>query len=528
MNSSSRDKLKGWYDTDHDKVVTVGVGVECLVGYVTPSKNSKTTSEKLDPWAGYQIKTTLNDREVRGLGETRPDDRPLLIINMDNSEDINSTDDEKRGKSHAKVEFLMLNALKDEWEQTRLSGPRDEIVRKVVTRDKLSVKNETAKLSEEKPEKMEDHSLWKDTFIVKPAPSVWEADIQVRDSTKTGQIGSAVRSMEAYRAWHFRGIKVNSPIYEGQDSNFPAGEDSLEEHIVCLRLGHRLKINTSCSLHVHVGLADGSSFSKITLKKLGTILWLAEDRLEMLTSPEIRERAGYRPLTKFSRLAQRDAEAMRRLQNCSDADYVKWLELALSPHNPLSGGTGMVDKQRIEESLRLLWMADTADDVRFLLEDPHPSQGRYPYDFQTRPSQYPKKTVEFRMMEGTLDPDLIGKWAKLCYEIVNFSRLCSHQKFFYVAKNLLKECDPARLRNHKNKNATSFTLWDFLGKNGVNIPDSYRKYWEWRVDDDECSNSNDHDDRWKERTAVDTAFNHLKEYRGDFVPDDVPQWHKED
>ncbi len=54
-----------------------------------------------------------------------------------------------------------------------------------------------------------------------------------------------------------------------------------------LRRAYRdhITVNDTCDVHVHVGRMDGAAFSLLTLKRLATVLWLAEPTLRSIRNP---------------------------------------------------------------------------------------------------------------------------------------------------------------------------------------------------------------------------------------------------
>ncbi|GAP91992.1 hypothetical protein SAMD00023353_5700180 [Rosellinia necatrix] len=73
------------------------------------------------------------------------------------------------------------------------------------------------------------------------------------------------------------------------------------------------------------------------------------------------------------------------------------------------------------------------------------------------PSRYNKRTIEFRMGEGTLDADWIPVWAKICTGLFKFALYASPSDFIDVLTN----CDKAR------KESGSYDVVDLLNDIGL-------------------------------------------------------------
>ena len=127
--------------------------------------------------------------------------------------------------------------------------------------------------------------LWNDNWIVKRDTSVHEDDLEEYDG--------------------YVDVEVNSPIY-----NAPPDDDKdARKWKRVTRIMQKIqadwpsnRINKTCAYQVHVGLP--TMYSLLDVKRLATMLWLAERRLLQLYGPHHREESGwYKPLSKQSRLA---------------------------------------------------------------------------------------------------------------------------------------------------------------------------------------------------------------------------------
>lgn len=445
-----------WFRDDRDKEISVGVEIEFLVAYVGKDESQDVRLEDIDPWHGH-----LPFDESGG-------NRPLVAVPLENPDDLRSDDLRARGRVRYRVE----NAVFDAVEQAFQMASNGELKVKSIKRTALG-------------ESMEEEELWADHYILKRDRSVEQQAITLR-SGKSG---------ESYRTYYFRDVEACTPIYKTSSPEFPR---KLEQGIKCLRW-NRSKVNDTCGVHVHVGLDDSTLFSTITHKKLGTILWLAEARMERLTRPD---RVTCRWCNRLTKNAMLSTHERINIKLGPDIDYQQWLAPVLEAHDPTKGGVSEAELDRLRSLFCELWMTAEAVHVRRLLGivDIFTSS-RLAYNFATGK----KNTVEFRLLEGTLDSDVISAWTFLCQAIVHLAVVQDPPAFQFLIGNLLRGDD-------------EYTIFDFMGKDGVDIGEDRIKVFKKKIELGH-TNPTDHDlGRNDEATILSQPFNPEKEYRGDFVP----------
>lgn len=180
-----------------------------------------------------------------------------------------------------------------------------------------------------------------------------------------------------------------------------------------------------CSTHIHIRPQTILQFDLQSFKKLASLLWLAEGRLEKLYHP-----ARSNPDSPFHRL-------LRRFTN-----------LALDKDPPKTGHPddyaavlGPVKFVRAEEDkLVTIWRACDCYELRELLRV-HESVGKhdYPaYNFFNLFKVSDKQTIEFRKTESTIDAQVVDAWIEVFLLITDFCMTCSVKEFQRIMENLGK------------------------------------------------------------------------------------------
>lgn len=312
--------------------------------------------------------------------------------------------------------------------------------------------------------------LWRESWIVKRDASVFEDDSGIYDG--------------------YTDVEFNTPIYNAPPDDNKNAQKWKRITRTMQKLQEdwpRIHINKRCAYQVHVGLPSG--YDLLNVKKLATVLWLAETRLSELYSPERRrECQWYRPLAKYSRLAianpverklapnpsvnnahvsfnrQLDEDILAGNYNtgANMSDYETWVgtgtfgERAVenyrpgpplweawigSPAESSRKQPSMVNAPKLEAKMVDLWKAESGTQLCFMLAPkPSPEQPtRLAYNFNNVFGV--KGTVEFRQMESTLDPVHLRNWAIVCYKLVIFAKKSDVPKFKNMLQCLLYDKD---------------------------------------------------------------------------------------
>ncbi|KAL1840799.1 hypothetical protein VTK73DRAFT_3665 [Phialemonium thermophilum] len=130
-----------------------------------------------------------------------------------------------------------------------------------------------------------------------------------------------------------------------------------------------------------------------------------------------------------------------------------WVEGALREEEGAAAGgcavEGLECADRLADRLRLLWRDDNGvvDVLRLLCSHAAPHTQRLSFNFlglyghytHSRPAgRDPKPTVEFRGMEGTMDPDTVVHWTRACVQLVRFAIDSGPTAYRRVLQNLTR------------------------------------------------------------------------------------------
>jgi Putative amidoligase enzyme. len=208
----------------------------------------------------------------------------------------------------------------------------------------------------------------------------------------------------------------------------PETRSRLQRVLEALISRHRLAANASCEIHIHIGRMDGHTWSLWTLKRLGTLVWVAEPTLRRIrdpASPNFRNifTWGF-PLRDKSRLAN----AISSLSHIRTS----------KTHDPL---LGIPDQQVVDsfrslhrtpglarelEAVSRIWKTTSHLELGQLLSGPEEMYRRLGFNFSAfgqeddRARRNPR-TVEFRFMEGSVCTNLILSWLTICCRIVEIA-----------------------------------------------------------------------------------------------------------
>lgn len=206
----------------------------------------------------------------------------------------------------------------------------------------------------------------------------------------------------------------------------------------------RIHLTPNCSLHTRIWPKTIPEFDLKSFKKLASLLWLAEDRLNKLYHPA---------------RSNLDSPFHRSLRRCSN--------LALDESPLITGGVddyaavlGSLDIQTSEKTkLATIWQTVDRHQLRELLRI-HPSIGKHDYlayNFFNLFKASEKQTIEFRKTESTIDGQVIDAWIEVFVLLADFCMTCSIETFQRVMENLGKPQD-------------AYSTWQWLGDIGCKRP----------------------------------------------------------
>ncbi|CAK7245855.1 MAG: hypothetical protein STHCBS139747_007459 [Sporothrix thermara] len=314
---------------------------------------------------------------------------------------------------------------------------RSSFKEKLVSIRALSVQPRAISRSDIADAGLKEKDYWASHWIVKKANSVEYTKEDPRpDLRRTNGIAIP--------------MEVNSPKLAWRDPHTP---------LLVSKVLSRMKtmptyVNHTCDVHVHVGRCDGVAFTLTTLKKLATIFWLAEPVLRSVRNPHSpnfnNDYTWGFDQRRYSRLAlaleKRSSpaddvligeEMLLRVRSSSGAgheeceDWAKYMD-----------GTGS-DAHK-NEALRAIWLTTSARELGLLLSGPQRKYRRLGFNFsafggEDERSRTNPRTVEFRILEGTLQEDLVQGWLQICGKLVELGMKGRQTKFRDVVRYLVAE-----------------------------------------------------------------------------------------
>ncbi|KAK4125360.1 hypothetical protein N657DRAFT_644229 [Parathielavia appendiculata] len=205
---------------------------------------------------------------------------------------------------------------------------------------------------------------------------------------------------------------------------------------------HRLVANCTCEVHIHLGRMDGRPWSLSTLKRLGTLLWVAEPTLRSIRDPRSPNfdntyTWGF-ALQERSRLAKRMGDlttAPSDVEAISDQQVVE----ALRRHATDSSAD-------VTSAFLEVWKTSSHLQLGRLLSGPERRYRRLGFNFSAfgeedeRARRNPR-TMEFRMMDGSVDTRLILGWLAICGIIAEAAVVRSDGRFSAALDVLLHRSD---------------------------------------------------------------------------------------
>ncbi|AEO54525.1 hypothetical protein MYCTH_2297177 [Thermothelomyces thermophilus ATCC 42464] len=282
---------------------------------------------------------------------------------------------------------------------------------------------------------VEEKELWASGWVVKKANSAVPLE------------GERARGRGRY-VWV--PVEICSPRMRLAD---PATRARMRTVLAALASRHRLAANCSCEVHVHLGRMDGRPWSLPTLQRLGSLLWAAEPTLRSIRDPSSPNfdntyTWGF-ALRQRSRLARRleeeDGAATQETKE-EEKDLATAVTITIpdkqiadavvrcSSSSPRASTESRAARAREVAALAEIWKAGSHLELGRLLSGPEKMHRRLGFNFSAfgeedeRARRNPR-TMEFRIMDGSVDPDLILGWLVICGTIAEAAVVRSDPRF---------------------------------------------------------------------------------------------------
>ncbi|KAB5547148.1 hypothetical protein GE09DRAFT_201369 [Coniochaeta sp. 2T2.1] len=247
-----------------------------------------------------------------------------------------------------------------------------------------------------------------------------------RDFWATHWIVKKSNSAEPTEAELFRGdsyiwvpVEICSPK---QRWNHSDGLETLLSSITnvlrALSAHHRVTTNYTCDVHVHVGRADGKPLHLVTLKRLATMLWLSEAILRSIRDPSS---------PNYTNIYTWGAELTRHSRLARSVDMTTVSNHLLTQVSHTLSDAALLDALRRQTCpIGTIWRAISHRELGQLLSGPAAKYRRLGFNFSSLGEEDERartgpKTVEFRVLEGTLDEDVVAGWVRVCWGLVEIA-----------------------------------------------------------------------------------------------------------
>ncbi|KAK0730131.1 hypothetical protein B0H67DRAFT_474094 [Lasiosphaeris hirsuta] len=272
-----------------------------------------------------------------------------------------------------------------------------------------------------------ERDFWATHWIVKRANSAEPGPDEEAGAKQLAYVWVPVEISSPKR----RAPRISSSSLGGLGDDNTKTQQQLNDVLAALCERHRLEANYTCEVHIHVGRMDGRRLALSTLKNLAMLLWLAEPRLRSIRdprSPNINNKYTWgSEMRKYSRLAQ--------LADKAD-------NFAKDDSGPLADAFRQKMSTRDHMALGEIWAAESHLRLGLLLSGESKQFRRLGFNFsafgeEDERARRSPPTVEFRMMEGTVESRLITSWLLICGNIVQVATLGPSDPRFILAMSRL-------------------------------------------------------------------------------------------
>ncbi|AEO65541.1 1ea4aa62-0928-4c64-80f3-3fe67cb5cd55 [Thermothielavioides terrestris] len=283
------------------------------------------------------------------------------------------------------------------------------------------------------------HSLLKDNLEEK---DFWASGWVVKKANSA----EPLEEEKSFSGYVWVPVEICSPKMRFQD---PETQARMQRVMDVLNSSHRLAANCTCEVHIHLGRMDGRPWSLPTLKRLGTLLWLAEPTLRSIRDPRSPNfhnvyTWGF-AMRRHSRLARRVGE-LATLPSDEQGTIPETHVL-----DALQGPMAVPAEERM--ALIEIWKTASHLELGQLLSGPAKKTRRLGFNFSAfgeedeRARRNPR-TVEFRMMDGSVRADLILGWLAICGSIAQSAVSTSDGRFAAAIRTSLRQrIDEATIRD---------------------------------------------------------------------------------
>ncbi|EPE07597.1 hypothetical protein F503_00319 [Ophiostoma piceae UAMH 11346] len=283
---------------------------------------------------------------------------------------------------------------------------------------------------------LDEKDYWPTHWIVKKANSVEHRPEDPRPDSRCTN-GVAVS------------VELNSPKLAWKDTSVPP----LVSKVLSRVRRFPTHVNYTCDVHVHIGRCDGTAFTLLTLKKLATVFWLAEPVIRSVRDPHSPNFTNKYTWGFEQRQYSRLALAIEGRHPASDPVTVAQdvlVRIRSGPGDPENvaewyqymDGVGSSETQY--EALRAIWRCTSSQELGLLLSGSQREHRRLGFNFsafggEDERSRTNPRTIEYRILEGTLRDDLVQGWLQICGKLVELGMKGRQTDFHDIVQYLLSQ-----------------------------------------------------------------------------------------
>jgi hypothetical protein len=262
--------------------------------------------------------------------------------------------------------------------------------------------------------------------------SLRNAGIEEKECWGSGWVVKKANSAEpmdeekALRGYVWVSVEICSPKMRFKDERTCV---RMQRVLDALNSSHRLAANCSCEVHIHLGRMDGRAWSLSTLQRLGSFLWVAEPTLRSIRDPAspnfdntftwgfaMRQRSRLANQLRDGVLEGAAPEAISDRQ-ISDA-------IQRRPATPTKEVAAFAEISKTTTHLELGRLLSGSEKMYRRLGFNFSAFGEEDERARRNP-----RTMEFRMMDGSVDAGLIMGWLAICGTIAETAVVRCDRRF---------------------------------------------------------------------------------------------------
>jgi len=282
---------------------------------------------------------------------------------------------------------------------------------------------------------VEERDFWSSSWVVKKANSAEPLDEE-----------------KAQRGYIWVPVEICSPKMRFQD---PKTRVRMQRVLDALNASHRIAANCTCEVHVHLGRIDGQPWSLPTLQRLGALLWAGEPTLRSIRDPHSLNADNLytwgfamHQRSRLAKLLDTPPAVPRELAVIHDNQIME----AVQGRSTTTGPSTLIDG--------IFRICETASHLELgqLLSGSEKMYRRLGFNFsafgeEDERARLNPRTMEFRMMDGSIDTHLITGWLAICGTIAETAVARPDNRYAAALDLLLQRPEGGRRRRRETLGA---------------------------------------------------------------------------